>query len=147
MCMEVRLRCKCGAKEAAFNLRDNVMPPEVITALYCPTCSAEVAFDAETMIDDNGWVIEYDVELARFMAVSRLGIPADKVTPAFLFDEGYATWKELYPGELEDIKAEKEAIVAILKEDPRRYFEELRNWTLARVERLKAEGWRRAQRL
>ncbi len=147
MCMEVRLRCECGAKEAEFNLRDNVMPPEVIVSLYCPSCSAHAEFDPESMIQDNGWLIEYDMEMARFMAVSKLGIPPEKVTPAFLFDEGYATWKELYPGELEDIKAEKEAIVAILKEDPQRYFEELRKWALARVERLKAEGWRRAQNL
>ena len=147
MCMEVRKRCACGAKEAEFNLRDNIMPPEVITGLYCPACSPQVSFNPETMLNDNGWVIEYDVELAQFMAVSKLGIPAEKVTPAFLFDEGYATWKELYPGELEDIKAEKEAIVAILKEDPKRYFEELRKWALARVERLKEEGWRRARHL
>jgi len=99
------------------------------------------------MLNDNGWVIEYDMEMARFMAVSKLGIPPEAVTPAFLFDEGYATWKELYPGELEEIKAEKEAIVAILKEDPHRYFRELRRWAQARVERLKAEGWRRAQQL
>jgi len=147
MCMEVRLKCECGAKEAEFNLRDNVLPPEVIVSLYCPECSSRASFDPDCMINDNGWIIEYDMDMARFMAVAKLGIPAEKVTPAFLFDEGYATWKELYPGELEDIKAEKEAIVSILKEDPQRYFQELRKWANARVERLKAEGWRRAQNL
>ncbi len=147
MCMEVKLRCECGAREAEFNLRDNIMPPEVIVSLYCPACSPHVSFDPETMLNDNGWVIEYDMEMARFMAVSKLGLPPEVVTPAFLFDEGYATWKELYPGELEDIKEEKEAIVAILKEDPHRYFRELREWAQARIERLKAEGWRRAQAL
>ncbi len=147
MCMEVRLRCECGAKEAEFNLRDNILPPEVIVSVYCPSCSVHASFDPHSMINDNGWIIEYDMDMARFMAVAKLGIPAEKVTPAFLFDEGYATWKELYPGELEDIKAEKEAIVSILKEDPQRYFEELRKWANARVERLKAEGWRRAQNL
>ncbi|WP_022852341.1 hypothetical protein [Thermodesulfatator atlanticus] len=143
--MEVRIRCECGAKEAPFNLRDNILPPEVIVALYCPECSQHVSFDKATMILDNGWIIEYDMDLARFMAVAKLGLPAEKITPAFLFDEGYATWKELYPGELEDIKSEKEAIVAILKEDPHRYFQELKNWANARMERLKAEGWRKAQ--
>ncbi|NPA49082.1 MAG: hypothetical protein GXO20_03815 [Thermodesulfobacteria bacterium] len=147
MCMEVRLQCKCGAREAEFNLRDNIMPPEVIAGLYCPACSPEVSFDPETMLNDNGWIIEYDMEMARFMAVSKLGLPPEKITPAFLFDEGYATWKEIYPGEHEDIKAEKEAIVAILKEDPHRYFQELRAWAQARVEKLKAEGWRRARAL
>ncbi|WP_231887738.1 hypothetical protein [Thermodesulfatator autotrophicus] len=143
--MEVKIRCECGQKEASFNLRDNIMPQEVIFSLYCPRCSSEIELNESTMIWDNGWIIEYDMELARFMAVAKLGIPAEKVTPAFLFDEGYATWKELYPGELEDIKNEKEAIVAILKEDPHRYFKELRDWANARMARLKEEGWRKAQ--
>ncbi|AEH43981.1 hypothetical protein Thein_0096 [Thermodesulfatator indicus DSM 15286] len=145
MCIELKIRCKCGQKEASFNMRDNIMPQEVILGLYCPLCSSKVEFDETTMILDNGWLIEYDMDLARFMALAKLGISAEEVTPAFLFDEGYATWKELYPGELEDIKEEKEAIVAILKEDPQRYFKELRNWANARMARLKEEGWRKAR--
>jgi hypothetical protein len=137
MCLEVRLRCKCGSKEACFNLRDNVMPPEVIIGLYCPACSGEISFEPASMIVDNGWLIEYDMDLARFMAVAKLGIPAERVTPEFLFDEGYATWKELYPGEHEDIRAEKEAIVALLKTDPKRYFEEIRKWAINHIEKLK----------
>jgi len=147
MCMEVKVRCNCGAQEASFNLRDNILPPEVVDALYCPACSRGVSFDPARMLRDRDWVIAYDMELARFMMSAKLGMDPEAVTPEFLFDEGYATWKETYPGELAEIEAEKERIVALLREDPRRYFEELRRWTQARVERLKAEGWRKAQRM
>ncbi|MBA2848399.1 hypothetical protein G4V39_03765 [Thermosulfuriphilus ammonigenes] len=145
MCMEISLRCFCGDREASFNLRDNIMTKEVVTRVYCPTCSSKVEFDSQRMLWDNGWIIEYDMDLARFMAVSKLGIPPEEVTPEFLFDQGYATWKEFYPGELEDIQEEKAAIVALLKVDPQRYFCEIRSWANARMERLKAEGWRKAQ--
>jgi len=147
MCMEIRVRCHCGAREAAFNLRDNIMPPEVVDTLYCPDCSRKAPYDPATMLRDRDWIIAYDMELARFMAVSKLGVDPERVTPEFLFDEGYATWKETYPGELAEIEAEKERIVALLKEDPKRYFEELRAWAQRRVERLKALGWRKAQRM
>jgi len=147
MCMEIKVKCQCGAQEAAFNLRDNIMPPEVVSELYCPECSKKADFDSSTMLRDRDWVIAYDMELARFMAASKLGIDPERVTPDFLFDEGYATWKETYPGELKEIEAEKEKIVALLKEDPQRYFEELRTWAQRRVEHLKALGWRKAQKM
>ena len=147
MCMEVRVKCECGAHEVGFNLRDNIMPPEVISGLYCPECSKKVTFDSSSMLRDRDWIIAYDMELALFMAVSKLGVNPERVTPEFIFDEGYATWKETYPGELAEIEAEKKEIVALLKEDPRRYFEELRAWAQRRVEHLKALGWRKAQRM
>ncbi|WP_246167854.1 hypothetical protein [Thermosulfurimonas marina] len=145
--MEIKVRCACGAQEASFNLRDHVLPPEVVESLYCPACAEKASFDPARMLRDRDWIIVYDMELARFMMRAKLGIDPQAVTPEFLFDEGYATWKETYPGELEEIEAEKARIVALLKEDPQRYFEELRQWAQARVERLKALGWRKAQRM
>jgi len=145
MCMEIKKVCKCGQNEASFHLRDNVMIPEVVSQLYCPNCSSEMELDDFSMIHDNGWVIEYDMILASSLAENKLGMNKDDVNPEFLFDQGYATWKETYPGELEDIVEEKEKVVALMKEDPKRYFQEIRRWANARMERLKEEGWRKAQ--
>ncbi len=144
MCVEIKITCRCGKRDAFFNLRDNILIPESISALYCPDCSQDIHFDSMTMLNDNGWVIHYDMVLSHALIKEKLGIDPEEVTPEFIFDNGYATWREMYPGEHEDIKEEKEKIVAILKDDPKRYFKEMSRWANARIERLKKEGWRRA---
>ena len=92
MCIDVRKTCACGQHHVQFHLRDNIMSNEVITGLYCPDCSDEAEVNDETMLKDNNWVIEYDMELAQFLAAAKLNIAPDSVTPFFLFDTGYATW-------------------------------------------------------
>ncbi len=144
MCMEIKKVCSCGKNHAFFNLRDNVLIPEAISGLHCPECSTDLEIDPNTMLVDNGWVIAYDMVLAHALFREKLQLDPEDVTPEFIFDRGYATWREIYPGEHEDIKEEKEKIVAILKEDPKRYLVEMRKWANARMERLKKEGWRRA---
>jgi hypothetical protein len=98
MCLEIRKTCKYGSRTAQFHLRDNIMSQEVLTELYCPACSGEVELNPKSMPMDNGWIIEYDMELARFLAVSKLMIDPDAVRPGFVFDGGYACWQEMYPG-------------------------------------------------
>jgi len=83
--------------------------------------------------------------LLSFVGGSKLNLSPEEITPEFIFDEGYASWKETYPGELEEIKAEKERIISLLEEDPLLYFQEIRTWAQRRVERLKAQGWRKAR--
>ncbi|HEB50414.1 MAG TPA: hypothetical protein ENI89_07385 [Desulfobulbus sp.] len=145
MCMEVRKTCQCGKQTAQFHMRDNIMSQEVIEELYCPDCSGPEQIDPETMLNDNGWVIKYDMELARFLAVSKLMVDPESVRPGYLFDSGYACWLEMYPGEKEDILEERKEIMALQKEDPTRYLKEISSWNIARIERLKADGWRKAQ--
>ena len=145
MCLEIRKTCKCGSRTAQFHMRDNIMSQEVLTALYCPACSGEVELNPESMLMDNGWVIEYDMELARFLAVSKLMVDPDAVRPGFVFDGGYACWQEMYPGEQQDMLEERKEILALQKEDPTRYLKEISSWNIARIERLKADGWRKAQ--
>ncbi len=145
MCMEVKKRCYCGEKEASFNLKDNIMMPEVISDLYCPKCSKEIKVDTTTMLYDNGWLIKYDMILAKSLAENKLKMSKEEVNPAFLFDQGYATWQGTYPGELDDIVEEKQEIVAIMKQDPKLYFQKIKEWANDRMERLKEEGWRKAQ--
>lgn len=145
MCIDVRKTCACGRHHVQFHLRDNIMSKEVIDRLYCPECAAGETLDPGCMLSDNGWLIRYDLELAQFLAAAKLRISPDAVTPAFLFDSGYATWQEMYPGEQQDIRAERKEIMEVLKNDSQEYLRRINQWNIARVERLKAEGWRKAQ--
>ncbi len=52
----------------------------------------------------------------------------------------------MYPGEREEIKDERDRIIALLKEDQKKYLETIQQWNIGRIERLKNEGWRKAQR-
>ncbi len=144
MCQEVRQKCQCGQSEVQFHLRDNVMAPEVIEHLYCPKCSNKANQDNDTNINDNGWVISYDMEIARMFAITKLKMDPEIVNPEFIFDSGYATWREMYPGETEDITHERNEIIATKDQDPKGYLEKIRSWNVERVERLKKEGWRKA---
>ena len=147
MCMDVRVRCKCGKYFVPFNLRDNIMPEEVVEAIYCPEESKSIKFDNKSMINDNGWIIEYNMELAKFIAARKLDLSPDIVTPEFLFDEGYATWKEVFPGEQELSKKDREKIMKLAKSDPKKYFTEFRNWANKRMTEFKDAGWRKAQKI
>lgn len=145
MCKEVKRSCQCGQTEAQFHMRDNIMAEEVIDRLFCPSCSANAPFNKETMIKDNGWIIEYDMILARMLGMTKMALQAEQVTPEFLFDAGYASWREMYPGETEDIAEERQAIIKRKDENPMRYLEEINAWAVTRINRLKNEGWRKAQ--
>ncbi|MDH5299327.1 MAG: hypothetical protein OEV91_09950 [Desulfobulbaceae bacterium] len=146
MCIDVRKTCQCGANNVQFHLRDNVMLPEVVSKVFCPSCPGDTPFDDTSMLQDNGWTIEYDMTLARFLASRKLSAPASQVMPEFIFDQGYACWLEMYPGEKEEIRKEKEAILRLQKEDPSRYLQTITTWNIERVRKLKATGWRKALR-
>jgi len=141
MCVDYKMRCSCGSNAASFNLKNDVMPFEVVDGLYCPLCSGDVAHDHETMINDNGWIIKYDMDIAVSMAKN---FPPGKITPEFIFDEGYCTWRGVYPTDNIDSVKEREEIVKLAKTNPKKYFEEMRLWGNKRMERLAAEGWRKA---
>ncbi len=145
MCLEVKIKCNCGNEEVRFNLKNNIMPEEVIEAVYCPAESERVDFDEKIMINDNGWIIQYNMDIAKFIGNKKLHISPDEITPSFLFDEGYATWKEIYPGELKDSMKDRERLKRLAKIDRKKYFEEMRNWANNRMKKLKEAGWRKAQ--
>ncbi len=145
MCQEVKKTCSCGQKDAQFHLRDNVMGQEVIGRLFCPSCSTAQKFDQETMVTDNGWIIEYDMDIARMFAITKLTMDAAHVNPQFVFDQGYATWREMYPGETQDIADERDKIIAMKESNPKEYLSAINAWAVERIARLKEEGWRKAQ--
>ncbi len=145
--MEIQIKCNCGKETVRMNFKNNILSEEVIEAIYCPSESEKIDFDEKTMINDNGWVIKYNMEIAKFIGSKKLNKNPDQITPSFLFDEGYATWKELFPGELELSKKDRERLKNLAKTDKKRYFEEIRNWANARMLKYKKEGWRKAQKV
>lgn len=142
MCIDHTMNCTCGAQSASFNLRDNIMPVEIIKKLHCPSCSVKIKYNPETMLIDNDWIIEYDMEVAQFMV---LKMPYVKLTPELLFDEGYCTWRGVYPQDHIDSVSEREELVKLSKINPKKYLEEFKKWGIKRMERLTHEGWRKAR--
>ena len=142
MCVDHSINCLCGKNHASFNFRDEVLPPEVITTLHCPACSQGVFHNPETTLTDNGWLIGFDMDVVRFML--QKVAPADQVTPEFIFDEGYCTWRGVTPTDHIDSVKERDALAQLAKTDRKRYFEEIRSWSNNRMERLAREGWRKA---
>ncbi len=145
MCQEINKECSCGKERVSFHLRDNIMSQEVIDRLFCPACSAAITFAPERMVADNGWVIEYDMDLARMYAIAKLGLEPTQVLPELVFDSGFVTWREMYPGETRDIAGERERIIAIKEHNPQEYLTTINAWAVERIARMKTAGWRKAQ--
>lgn len=142
MCMAQERRCSCGKHSVSFHFKDNVMPEQVVKGLYCPDCSPSVALDPATMVQDNGWIIRYDMEAAKFMGEKHI---KGEITPAVLFDNGYCTWNGVYPGDHIDSVRERERIIVLAKTNPAEYLKQLKSWAVERSEKLKHEGWRKAK--
>jgi hypothetical protein len=105
----------------------------------------EGTFDAESMLSDNGWVLQYDMEAARTCTLNLPHLVEGGVTPERIFDEGYATWLGIYPGDQDDSRGEREELVTLARTDPREYMNRMRTWAVSRMERLRQDGWRKAR--
>ena len=137
--------CTCGKKIVGLSI-DCIIPEEVITAIYCPEESKNVTFNEKTMVRDNGWIIEYDMEIARFYAEHAHKDPA-RITPESLFMDGLASWTGTTPTDQVDLPKERDRIIRLRDQDQKRYMDEFRLWANNRVERLRKEGWKKAQRV
>jgi hypothetical protein len=142
MCVDHSVNCSCGKNHASFNFKDDILPHEIITTLYCPACSPAVSYDPATMLSDNGWYIDFDMDVSRFM-LQKI-IPTHQVTPEFIFDEGYCTWRGVTPSDHIDSVRERNELTQLAKTDRKKYFEEIKSWANNRMERLAREGWRKA---
>ena len=141
MCIDHKMMCRCSTQTASFNFRDEVMPVEVVDRLYCPKCSSDIEFNPDSMLRDNGWIIEYDMDVARFMSHK---LPGAEITPAYLFDQGYCSWRGMYPTDHIDSVKEREDLVKLSKINRKKYLEEIKSWGIERMNRLRQEGWRKA---
>jgi hypothetical protein len=142
MCMAHERNCACRSRSVSFHFKDNIMSEQVIKGLYCPSCSKDVTPDPTTMVSDNGWMIRYDMEAAKFVGEKHI---KGEITPSLLFDQGYCTWNGVYPGDYLDSVREREKIIALAKTDPLEYLKQLKSWAVGRTEKLKHEGWRKAK--
>ncbi|MBM4285561.1 MAG: hypothetical protein FJ128_09975 [Deltaproteobacteria bacterium] len=143
MCLQLSRTCSCGRHSAFLNFRDNLLPPEMLLGLYCPECRRRADF-SENTVEDCGWVLEYDLEGARAILAQR-GVRGE-VTAAFLLEEGYLSWQGLSPGD-HAVNAElHHRLAPLVDQDMKQYLQCLKEEWLAYVARLKAEGWRKAQR-
>ena len=97
------------------------------------------------MLADNGWVIKYDMVLARGIIIAKNLVDPEQVNPAYLFDQGYCAWLETYPGEQEDIREEKEELLKLRDIDQQQYLKEIIAWNIKRLESLKDGGWHKAR--
>jgi len=145
MCLHQKLACVCKRNTAYIFHRDNILPERVVINLYCPECGGRVNRDDSRMIEDVGWLIEYDMELARFY----LGLKGvdHAVTPEFIFDEGYCTWYGMNPNDLEENARVHEELLPLQKKDKLLYFNELKRIRLSQFADLKKAGWRKAQHI
>lgn len=144
MCLSLQRQCSCGSDVASLFHMNSILPEEVVVAVHCPACSDQVAFNEATMIRDNGWIIEYDLDLAA-RHLRRHGIDPDTLTPQRIFDEGYSSWNGLTPTDAYDKSMELQALWAESQGDRRKYFEDTKKWTMERTQRLAAAGWRKAR--
>ncbi|MBA4371994.1 MAG: hypothetical protein C0402_03940 [Thermodesulfovibrio sp.] len=142
MCVDHTMNCKCGGGSASFNFKDEIMPAEIVNNLYCPKCSGDVAFEPDSMLKDNSWIIDFDMEVARFMGQR---LPSSSINPEYLFDEGYCTWRGVYPNDHVDSVRERAELVKLAKINQKKYFEEFKKWGVERMSRLEKEGWRKAR--
>ncbi len=144
MCMSHKLTCNCGAMSADLTMRDGVVGPEIVRALYCPRCPRDGQIDPATMLADNGWVIVFDMDVAASRA-NMMPRGARALTPEFLFDQGYCTWVGYCPGDMARSADEKAEIVKLMKVDPKAYVKAFTSWAKDRVARLSDQGWRKAR--
>jgi hypothetical protein len=146
MCINTLLGCECGESQANIMNKNNILPIEVVDALYCPKCSERVDFDPERMVLDNGWVVAFDMELAA-KHLARCHVHLPELSPAAIFDEGYSSWNGFTPTELQDSYEDKQKLSDLGKSDVRAYMEALKDWGKNRSQHLKAEGWRKARHI
>jgi hypothetical protein len=142
MCMNLRRFCSCGRNSAYLSCRDNLLPAEILVNLFCPECRPDCVQD-DAMLDDCGWVLEYDVDRAQGYFDVR-GIRS-RATPAFIFDAGYLSWQGLAPGDQEVNTRLHQRLAPLIEQDLALYLKSLRSDWVAHVARLKAAGWRKAQ--
>jgi hypothetical protein len=143
--MEHKIVCKCGKRDASFIFKDEILPRAVIKTLYCPDCSRKIAIDYVSMIKDNGWIIRYDMDIVRLYRHKLPLIVTENLLPDTLFDNGFATWRGVYPGDHIDSKEERQALAKLAKKDPKKYFKDITTWSIKRMERLRKDGWRKAR--
>ncbi|MGD8529407.1 MAG: hypothetical protein PVG97_00410 [Syntrophobacterales bacterium] len=144
MCNNHRLSCSCGQSQANLLFKNHILNPGVLSNIFCPKCSRNVDFDAQSMLADNNWILEFDLVIARG-CLHRANINTPNLDPEFIFDQGYASWNGFTPDELDQRLAERQKIIGLATQDMHLYLAEIKRWGSARVKKFREAGWRKAQ--
>lgn len=123
--------------------RDNILPESILVNLYCPECRHQAQWDPETMTEDCGWILEYDIEGARFFFWQK-GM-TEEITPDYLFEQGYCSWNGLTPQDLAERTRLHADLAPLFQQDRLAYINALKATMLRHVQELKDAGWRKAQ--
>ncbi len=124
--------------------RDDVLPEETVVELFCPACSHLAHWDSTSMVEDTGWIIHYDMDIASFFLAQK-GIHVEP-SPEFLFFEDYCSWYGLSPTDVEENAHLIEELETLKRRNLRQYIETFTRRRIAMVEELKQQGYRKALR-
>lgn len=144
MCNNHRLSCNCGQNQANLFFKNNILNPSVLSNIFCPKCSRDVNFVGTYMLEDNKWILEFDLVIASFF-LNRANIDTADLSPTFIFDQGYASWNGFTPDELDQRLVERQQILGLADQDMHLYLKEIKRWGSARVKKFCEAGWRKAQ--
>jgi hypothetical protein len=142
MCESFKTNCACGQKTAEIFFGKMVLAESSVVRVYCPRCSQDVDCERNDRVWDNGWVLELDMDALRTHSNS-MGISAQEVTAAWVFDQGYATWVGITPDDTARRNQERDEIQKLAKTDLRAYYEAMKEWGLNREKKFMEEGWRK----
>jgi hypothetical protein len=142
MCYSFKKTCRCGQRTADIFFGNMVLNEAAVAGLFCPACSQAVAAGENTLVRDNGWVLELDMAVVRQHAPS-MGAAPDEITAAWTFDAGYVTWVGITPDDTRTRDEERAALQKLAKTDLLAYYEAMKTWGRDREARFAREGWRK----
>ena len=145
MCESYRRPCACGEHNPEIFFKNNVFDAMVIKEVFCPQCRPDAPFEAATVVEDNGWILELDADVLRSRAASTI-FDAETITADQVFDADYVTWVGFTPEDGEVRNRERQELARRYSLDRRAHFVALRDWAKEREKKLAAEGWRKALR-
>lgn len=144
MCNNHRVSCNCGQNQANLLFKNHILNPSVLSNIFCPECSRNVNFHPGSMLEDNGWILEFDLVIAR-SCLHRANIHTANLGPESIFDQGYASWNGFTPDELDQRLVERQQIIELAHQDMHLYLKEIKRWGAARAKKFREAGWRKAQ--
>ena len=119
-----------------------VLNEAAIASLCCPKCNGTAEANEESLVRDNGWVLELDLALLKEKSPS-MGVAPDEVNASWVFDAGYVTWVGITPDDAETRDRERAELQKLAKVDMLAYYEAMKTWGQDRELRFAEEGWRK----
>jgi len=127
MYQSYRKICACGQNTSEIFFGRMILNEKAVARVYCPKCSHNIETESDSMVWDNGWVIELNMDMVRTRAPI-MEISPEAVTAEWVFDEGYATWVGITPDDHQNRDQERSKIQKLAKTDLRAYLQAMKEW-------------------